>query len=363
MQRLNKRILLITESLGAGGAERQICGLSAMLKNCGNECRLITYVENQYYESYLRQNGVDYALLPNLCEKSTRVFRLARYINVYKPDVVISYLPSVNITLCLAKPFINARLIVSERSNRVKVSLYDRLLFNLYRMADYVVPNSITQAEYIKKNFPFLTQRTRPIINFVDINRFKPSKNKTHGGTFRIITVARYIPSKNIIKYLKVVRVVKDMGLNVRFQWYGDRHSNEEYYASIEEEYHKLAVEDYLELNDVHRNIEEIYRTSDLFFLPSLLEGYPNVIVEAMSSGLPVICSNRFENPYIVENGQNGYLFDPEDVDGMVSAICKILNLTESDYLSMCKRNRECVVSRNSEKKFLKSYIDLIEKS
>ena len=50
-----KRILLITEGLGSGGAERQICGLAAMLTKAGYPCRLITYVENQFYEPYLRQ--------------------------------------------------------------------------------------------------------------------------------------------------------------------------------------------------------------------------------------------------------------------------------------------------------------------
>ena len=50
-----KRILLVIEHLGPGGAERQICGLAALLTKAGYPCRLITYVENQFYESYLRQ--------------------------------------------------------------------------------------------------------------------------------------------------------------------------------------------------------------------------------------------------------------------------------------------------------------------
>lgn len=50
-----KRILLITEGLGSWGAERQICGVATMQTKAGYSCRLITYVENQFYESYLRQ--------------------------------------------------------------------------------------------------------------------------------------------------------------------------------------------------------------------------------------------------------------------------------------------------------------------
>ena len=64
-----KKILLITEGLGSGGAERQICGLAVMLTKAGFPCRLITYVKKQFYEPYLRQHGVDYLFVPELWNK------------------------------------------------------------------------------------------------------------------------------------------------------------------------------------------------------------------------------------------------------------------------------------------------------
>lgn len=70
-----KRILLITESLGSGGAERQLCGLAVMLTKAGYPCRLVTYIDNQFYEPYLRKNGVDYEFVPELANKVTRPFR------------------------------------------------------------------------------------------------------------------------------------------------------------------------------------------------------------------------------------------------------------------------------------------------
>lgn len=103
------RILLITENLGSGGAERQICGLASMLTKAGFPCRLITYVANHFYELYLRQNGVDYQFVQELWNKKTRVYKAAKYVRRYKPDVVISFLPSVNKTMCLAKLFFKAK--------------------------------------------------------------------------------------------------------------------------------------------------------------------------------------------------------------------------------------------------------------
>lgn len=357
-----KKILLITENLGSGGAERQLCGLSSMLTEAGYPCRLITYVENQFYESYLRQNGVDYQFVPELWKKNTRVFKAARYVRQYKPDVVISFLPSVNKTMCLAKMFFRAKLVVSERNNNTCITLSDKVQFNLYRMADAVVPNSNSQGMFICNNFPFLSKKVHPIINFVDVNRFTPSETPVRNETLRIVTVARYTQQKNVLTYLKAIRMVKDMGLNVHFDWYGDKKHNADYFAEIEKEYQKLDIADFLTLHEPNQKIEKEYRKADIFCLPSLFEGYPNVVAEAMSCELPILCSNVYENPYIVEEGINGFLFDPKKPEAIADAINKMANLTHEERLEMGKRNRQLCLKRNTEEAFLKSYVELIEK-
>lgn len=357
-----KRILLITENLGSGGAERQICGLASMLTKAGFPCRLITYVKNQFYEPYLRQHSVDYQFVPELWDKKTRVFKVAKYVRQYKPDVVVSFLPSVNKTMCLAKMFFSAKLVVSERNNNTCITRGDKIQFNLYRMADAVVPNSNSQGKFISNNFPFLCKKVHPVINFVDVNRFTPSETPVRNETLRIVTVARYTQQKNVLTYLKVVRLVKEMGLNVHFDWYGDKKHNADYFAKIEKEYQKLDISDYMTLHNPNQKIEEEYRKADIFCLPSLFEGYPNVLAEAMSCGLPILCSNVYENPYIVEEGVNGFLFDPKRPEAIADAINKMANLTHEERLEMGKRNRQLCLKRNTEEAFLKSYVELIEK-
>lgn len=356
-----KKILLITENLGSGGAERQICGLASMLTMAGFPCRLITYVENQFYEPYLRQHGVDYQFVPELWNKKSRIFKTAKYVRQYKPDVVISFLPSVNQTMCLAKLFFKAKLIVSERNNNTCITRGDKIQFNLYRMADAIVPNSNSQGKFICNNFPSLSKKVHPIINFVDVNRFTPSEAPIRKETLRIVTVARYTQQKNVLTYLKAVRMVKDMGLNVHFDWYGDKKHNAAYFAEIEKVYQQLDIADYMTLHDPNQKIEEEYRNADIFCLPSLYEGYPNVVAEAMSCGLPILCSNVYENPYIVEEGMNGFLFNPESPKAIAEAINNMVNLTHEERQEMGKRNRQLCLKRNTEEAFLKSYVELIE--
>lgn len=356
-----KRILLITESLGSGGAERQLCGLAVMLTKAGYPCRLVTYFENQFYEPYLRKNGVEYEFVPELANKVTRPFRAARYVRKYKPDVVISFLPSVNQTMCLAKLFFGAKLIVSERNNNTCITRADKIQFNLYRMADAIVPNSNSQGDFIRKNFSFLSKKVHPIINFVDVNRFAPAEVPVQNMTLRIVTVARYNEQKNVLTYLNAVAKVKELGLNIHFDWYGDKKHNASYWMEIEKLYKSLKIEDYLTLHDPNQKIEEEYHKADVFCLPSLFEGYPNVVAEAMSCGLPILCSRVFENPYIVEEGVNGFLFDPANVDEIMDTIKKMTNLSQEERSEMGLRNRALCLERNTEEAFLNSYVKLIE--
>ena len=355
-----KKILLITEGLGSGGAERQICGLAVMLTKAGYPCRLLTYSDKHFYEPYIRQNGVDYQYLPELLNKKTRVLKAAKYVRQYKPDVVISYLSSVNMTMCLAKFFFDAKLVVSERNNNTCITRGDKIQFNLYRMADAIVPNSNSQGEFIRRYFSFLSKKVHPIINFVDVNRFTPSESPVRNNTLRIVTVARYTQQKNVLTYLKAVRMVKDMGLDVHFDWYGDKKHNAAYFSEIEKEYQQLDIADYMTLHDPNSKIEEEYRKADMFCLPSLFEGYPNVVAEAMSCELPVLCSNVYENPYIVEEGVNGFLFDPNNVEEIANAIKRMAELTPEERHDMGMRNRQLCLQRNTEEAFLKSYVELI---
>lgn len=115
-------------------------------------------------------------------------------------------------------------------------------------------------------------------------------------------------------------------------------------------------------LHDPNQKIEEEYRKADIFCLPSLFEGYPNVVAEAMSCGLPILCSNVYENPYIVEEGVNGFLFDPKNPVEMADAIKKMVSLSYENRKEMGKRNRQLCLKRNTEEVFLKSYVELIEK-
>ncbi|RMG45458.1 MAG: glycosyltransferase, partial [Acidobacteria bacterium] len=90
-----------------------------------------------------------------------------------------------------------------------------------------------------------------------------------------------------------------------------------------------------------------LYREVDIFVLTSDWEGTPNVILEAMASGLPVVATRVGGVPEIVQHGETGFLVDPEDEDGMVDAILTLIKNRDL-RLKFGRAGREFVLAQHS---------------
>lgn len=358
-----KRILLITESLGPGGAERQLCGLAATLTEAGYECRVVTYIENQYFQPYLEEHEVDYQFASFLANKLTRVHRLVKVLKDYKPDVVISYLTHVNVVACIARIFYRCKLIVSERSSNISYSFADRVHFFLYQLADYVVPNSNSQARFIASHCPSLSGRIVPIVNFVNSDVFVPAVEKRSSDVLKVLTIARYDESKNLLTYLEAIKMAKDLNMPLQFEWHGSNTTDRVYYDKVKFRAHELGIEDLISFHSLSTDVVTLYQSANVFCLPSIYEGYPNTIVEAMSCGLPVICSGVYDNPSIIEDGVNGFLFNPQDPLSILGALEKMSELSNELKRTMGAENRTKSITQNSSAVFVSRYIQLIESS
>lgn len=354
------KLIFVTENLGSGGAERQLTGLAALLSAKGHDCMVVTWVDKNFYASYLAENNVKHILLRPK-GRFDRVRKLASIFRRERPDAVISFLPMANETAALASLLAPVKLIVSERSFTTNWGWRRRLTNLLYRRAAYVVANSNNEAQNIRAHCPKLASRTLAIPNYVDIERFSMTvpRVRDEGRPISFVGVGRVIPSKNILNLLKALAKVKEQGINFTFDWYGDTY-NKPYLEEVKQLIKDLHIDDIFVLRGECNAIEEVYRQADVMCMPSTLEGYPNVLVEAMASGLPVVASNVCEHPHIVEDGINGFLFNPYDVDAMADAMIKATKLNTQEVTSMSQANRQKVVDNNSIESFCKKYLELV---
>lgn len=84
--------------------------------------------------------------------------------------------------------------------------------------------------------------------------------------------------------------------------------------------------------------LKAAYTNSTVFAIPSIAELQSIATMEAMSSGLPVVAANAMALPHLVHDGDNGYLFEPENVDDLAAKLTTVLTLPQ-DELTRMKRN------------------------
>lgn len=357
------RILLFIDSLGAGGAQRQLVGLAAMLQRQGYDVCVCTYHTADFYKEYLDENNVPNEIIPGAHSSVGRIPAILRYFKRKQPDWVIAYLETPSLLACLSR-LLGCRfnLIVSERNTTQRLTVRDRIRFNLFRMADAIVPNCHAQEDFLKTNYKWMLPRLRTITNFVDLIAycFEPKEKQE---PIQIIIVASIWPSKNTKGFIDGVRIAKERGLSFKVEWYGYDSSNQLYFdecLKMISEYHLIND---IQLLNKTKQIAEKYRGCDFFCLPSFYEGTPNVICEAIASGRPVLCSDVCDNGRYVHDGENGFLFDPHDPAQIANAIEKAIRLDRDDYLSMCRNSRHIAEQKLSERNFLDKYISLINGS
>lgn len=354
------KVLLVTENLGSGGAERQLVGLAIALRDRGHEPIVVTWFNKNFHKKTLESNNIHHILLTPK-NKAHRIKLLASLFKRLKPDAVISFLPMANESVSIASLLAPVNLIVSERSFTTKWGVRRKLTNLIYRRAKYIVANSNNEAENIRSHCRALSRKVTVIPNYVDVNRFAPI-NKSIPKTLSKISfigVGRVIPTKNLLNLLNALYIVKKQGVKFSFDWYGDTYDID-YYKAVNKLIDDLQLVEDFRLNGECHDIEKAYQKADIMCFPSLLEGYPNVLVEAMACGLPIVASAVCENPFIVKDNINGFLFDPNDVDSIANAIFKSTRLSNSEYSVISAENRSKVLTNNSIDSFVQRYLNLL---
>lgn len=358
-----KRIALFIDSLMSGGAQRQLVGLAKLLKDSGYEIFVFTYFDMPFYKPFLDSYGIPNCTVTSAENHIRRIPEMEKALALYSPEVVIAYGITPSIVSCILKmKGAKWKLIVSERNTSQAYSLTDRVRLNLYKYADYVVPNSYSQANYIRYHKKYYSLKIRTITNFVDANLFPYVYNnvKSDSDKFNIVIPARVAPQKNCMRFLDAIKIIKNKNINVHFDWYGYGYPKL-YHDSVLNMVRTQCLEDMIIFHHDTKDILAVYEKSDALCLPSLYEGFPNVVCEAMSCGLPIICSEVCDNPFIVTDEVNGFLFNPYNIKEIASKIIKMVTLSSGERLRISQTNRERVLVLFSEQIFVKKYIDLIE--
>lgn len=356
-----KKIILFTDCLGAGGAQRQLVGLAIMLKEKNYNVTVATYHNIDFYKKQLDDVGVRNLVIPNGSNKKTRIWAVRTFLKKERPDWVIAYQETPSLLACMAK--VNGckfRLIVSERNTTQTVGINERVRFFLYRWADAIVPNSYAQENYLISHYPWMQKKLKTITNFVDLDYFSFIERKKRKVP-EIVIAATIWSSKNTLGFIEAVKKLVDRNSRFHVSWYGKSNIDMDYYNESLQKIQEYGIQDYIELKDKTKQIKNVYHNADLFCLPSFYEGTPNVICEAISTGLPVACSDVCDNYIYVKPGCNGVLFDPNNPNDMANKISQLLYISSLEFEKYQKNSRQIALGKLSKDVFVDAYVKIIE--
>ncbi len=211
---------------------------------------------------------------------------------------------------------------VSEwyRSQLIKFS--ESLVKTSYKYANLIVPPCLSHTK-IEKEMGADPNKIMMINNGIELYRFTPSSR--NGGKPVIGCFARVVPIKGITTLIQAAKIVCEKS-PADFVVLG-KIQDQEYYNQCQNLVKDLGLENRFRFMG-HSNAAEWYHNVDIFTLSSISEGVPYALLEAMSSGLPSVCTAVGGIPEIISDGV-GYVVPPARPDILAEKIGLLLDNKE----------------------------------
>jgi glycosyltransferase involved in cell wall biosynthesis len=163
-------------------------------------------------------------------------------------------------------------------------------------------------------------EAVRVIANGVDVQQFRPGAGRENGA-FRVACVGRLIFNKGPQYLVEAASEVLRARPEAEFLFVGDGPLR----PHLEERARQLGVSHRLTFLGTRPDVAAILQTCDILVRPSLLEGMPLTVLEAMACGLPVVATPVSGTAELVRHGKNGLLVPPADPASLARAILRLM--------------------------------------
>ncbi len=328
------KILHIIATLGRGGAE---AALYRLVTNSNNhEHHVVCLSKEEYYGTQLLSEGfkVDNLDMPNGRISLRGVRRLISIVREDDIDVVQTWMYHSDLlggVLCrvlTSLPVIWGIRVTNVKN--VRYSLSSRVVFELCRRLSIVIPHHIiscastAKVEHVQVGYP--EKKISVVANGYDIQALKGEPELAtlvrrelgvEPSTFLIGVVARWHAQKNHRLLFDALKTVARSGMNFTVVLVGTYMNKEN--RELSDLISESGLNDHIVLVGESDNVQRYYCAMDVHVLPSLDEGFPNVLAEAMLCGTPCIATDVGDASIILNN--SGWIIPSNDSAALTSAI------------------------------------------
>jgi len=319
------KIVLVIPTLRAGGAERvmsELANIWATESKIKHEVHLVlTNSADLFYtiSPNIKVHELGFRTSSNLLKKVysqlTVFFKLRKLIHDLRPSFVLSFLYKINIFVLLATLGLRSRIIVSERNSPTEqISSWIVALRKItYPFAHGVITQTLLGKEFIESEI-----RNDNVIRIP--NPIKTIERRAVRNKEKIILcIGRLFKQKGHAYLIDAFSRIKLKGWKVVILGDGPLRK------SLEAQAKKLGISKQVKLPGTVSDIDTWLAKSAIFAFPSLREGFPNALAEAMAAGLPCVSFDCDTGPRdLIVDGVNGYLVEVGDLISFSDRICRL---------------------------------------
>jgi glycosyltransferase involved in cell wall biosynthesis len=326
------RVLFLITTTDFGGTESILLELVRRMRGRGLELEVCSLcppgqIGREMQEMGVRTTTLGMAPDASFTELAKGAIRLARILDERQIDLAQTFLYRANVVGAIAAKLARRKpaLISSQRSlNPAGFHTAARAVRWTRRFSDLVVTVSSAVREEV-----LATEKTHPekvvvIRNGVDTTLFAPRDGTAMraslgmadsalvvGGVGRLATV------KGFAHLIKATALARQRGVEMETVLVGDGPLR----PSLEKLAEDLQIAQHVHFLGMRRDLPELYAAMDVFALPSIQEGSPNALMEAMACGKPVLASPVGGVPEIIEDRRTGLLVAPAEPERWADAI------------------------------------------
>jgi glycosyltransferase involved in cell wall biosynthesis len=347
------RILLLSTSMGMGGADQQILILAQSLRARGHDARILALAPLGAMGLEAQQAGIptesldlkrNLGIIP-------RFFRLVHIIRQWRPDIIHSHMGHANLIARAARTLAPVPALVSTIHS---INDGGPLRIAAYRLTNSLVDRFTIISQVAAQHYISIgavpKHRLQVIPNTVDIDRFRRRSAARQvirrelglDDAFIWLAVGRFEVAKDYPTMIAAFARLATERQKSHLVIAGEGSLRDLILTLIRER----GLEQRVHFLGVRRDVPELLSSADGFVLSSAWEGMPVAVLEAAAVGLPVVATRVGGVPEVVEDGTTGYLVPPGDPASLTAAMIKMELLPAETRESMGGRGRMLIEER-----------------
>jgi glycosyltransferase involved in cell wall biosynthesis len=348
-------VCFLAGTLGQGGAEQQLVYILKSLKQCGAVPSLLCLTKGEHWEAPIRQLGVPIHFVGGSGSRLVRLLRVLETVRRLRPQLLQSQHFYTNLYSAVPGRCLRIASVGAVRSNGLsELQVNGRLLGRLSLIwPDRIAANS-QKAITNLVSLGFKPEKFLLLPNVVDTAVFTPAESPRSTTEFLILGVGSLEPVKRFDRLLQIAAELRArLNRVIRVVLAGEG-SQRHVLETLAEQTRREGVN--VELLGRVANPLNLYQSADVLLVASDREGTPNVILEAMACGVPVVATNVGGIADLVIDGENGFLFEPNDTARAVGALERLAR--EAEFGPEIGRNARGFIERHHSTNLLPEILE-----